>query len=78
VAWVCHRFQLFLEPHFAWHAMPGAFALLAIVTSLGIALLLIAAKLLGIREFDELIARARAIFSRPASEAVIPAAPKNV
>src|SRR5271154_5957438 len=32
VAYVCHRLQIFLEPHFAWHAMPGAFALLSIVT----------------------------------------------
>ena len=58
VAWVCHRLQLFLEPHFAWHTIPGAFTLLVIVTSVGIALLLVAAKLLGIPEFDELIARA--------------------
>ena len=58
VAWVCHRLQLFLEPHFAWHAIPGAFTLLVIVTSVGIALLFVAAKLLGIPEFDELLARA--------------------
>jgi putative peptidoglycan lipid II flippase len=58
VAWVCHRLQMFLEPHFAWHTMPGAFTLLVIVTSVGVALLLVAAKLLGIPEFDELIARA--------------------
>jgi putative peptidoglycan lipid II flippase len=78
VAYVCHRLQLFLEPHFAWHAIPGAFALLLIVTSVGIALLFIAAKFLGIREFDELIARARGIFSRRAADTVLPAAPTQL
>ena len=56
--------------------LAGAFALLAIVTSVGIALLLVAAKLLGIREFEELIARGRRMFSRGA-DTVLPAAPKN-
>ena len=36
VACVCHRLQLLLEPHFAWHTISGAFALLVIVTSAGI------------------------------------------
>jgi putative peptidoglycan lipid II flippase len=77
VAWVCHRLQLFLEPHFAWHAMTGAFALLVIVTTVGVALLLIAAKLLGIREFDELIARARKM-NRGEADTVLPIAPTNL
>src|SRR5580704_9904629 len=76
-AWICHRLQLFLQPHIAWHAMPGAFALLVIVTSVGIALLLIAAKLLGIREFDELIARARKM-NRGEADTVLPIAPTNL
>ena len=78
VAYACHRLQLFLEPHFAWHAIPGAFALLVIVTSAGIALLFIAAKLLGIREFDDLIARVRTMLSRNAADTVLPAAPRQL
>jgi putative peptidoglycan lipid II flippase len=78
VAWLCYRLQFFLEPHFAWHSIPGAFALLAIVSSVGVALLLIAAKLLGIREFDELGARVRKMRARGEAETVLPAAPTNL
>jgi putative peptidoglycan lipid II flippase len=78
VAWVCHRLQIFLEPHFAWHTIPGAFALLVIVTSVGIALLLIAAKLLGIREFSELISRVRGMLSRGGADTVLPNAPGSL
>ncbi len=77
VAYACHRLQLFLEPHFAWHTIPGAFALLVIVTSVGIALLLVAAKLLGIREFDELITRGRGMLTRGRASSTLPAAPKQ-
>src|SRR5579862_2481147 len=59
VAWVCHRLELALEPYFAWHTMRGAFWLLCIVTLVGIMLLLLVAKLLRIREFDQQIARLR-------------------
>ncbi len=78
VGWVCYRLQLFLEPHFSWHTIPGAFALLVIVTSAGIALLLIAVKLMGIREFDEIIPRVRRMFSQDGTDTVLPAAPRNV
>ena len=78
VGWVCHRLELFLEPHFAWHTISGAFGLLVVVTSAGIALLLVAVKLLRIREFDEFIPRVRKMFSRGGTEAVLPAAPRNV
>jgi putative peptidoglycan lipid II flippase len=78
VAYICHRLQRLLEPHFAWHTIPGAFALLMMVTSAGIVLLFIAAKLLGIREFDELGARARKLLSRNAPEAVVPVASNHI
>jgi hypothetical protein len=78
VAWVCYRLQLILEPHFAWHTIVGAFVLLVIVTFVGVALLLIAAKLLGIREFDELIARGRGMFSRKTVEIAPPAVPRHL
>ena len=77
VGWVCYRLELFLEPHFAWHTMPGAFTLLVIVTSTGIALLLIAVKLLRIREFNELIPRIRKMFTGGGTGAVLPATPRN-
>jgi predicted PurR-regulated permease PerM len=77
VAYVCHRLQLFLEPHFAWHTMPGAFAMLLIVTCVGIVLLFIVAKLLGIREFDELVARVRGMLTRGGTDALPPAAPEQ-
>jgi len=70
--------QRLLEPHFAWHTIPGAFALLMIVTSVGVVLLFLAAKLLGIREFDELGARARKMLSRNAPEAVVPVASNHI
>jgi putative peptidoglycan lipid II flippase len=76
IAWVCYRLQLFLEPHFAWHTTVGAFALLSIVTVVGVALLLIAAKLLGIREFDELTARSRGMLTRQAAEVARPSGPR--
>ncbi|MGD0908650.1 MAG: murein biosynthesis integral membrane protein MurJ [Candidatus Acidiferrales bacterium] len=76
IAWVCYRLQLFLEPHFAWHTTVGAFALLSIVTVVGVALLLIAAKLLGIREFDELTARSRGMLTRQAVEVARPSGPR--
>ncbi len=78
VAYACHRLQLFLEPHFAWHTMPGAFTLLLIVTTAGIALLFLAAKLLGIREFDELIARGRGMLVPRGPDAVLPTAPRDL
>jgi putative peptidoglycan lipid II flippase len=78
VAWVCHRLQLFLEPHITWRAMPGAFALLVIVTSVGIALLLMVAKLLGINEFDELISRGRKMIFRSGADSVLPVAPRDM
>jgi putative peptidoglycan lipid II flippase len=64
VAYICYRLQLILEPHFAWHTIPGAFALLVIVTAAGIAMLFLASKLLGIREFDELAGRIRKMIVR--------------
>ena len=78
VAWVCHRLQLFLEPHFAWHTTAGAFTLLVIVTTVGIVLLLIAAKLLRIQEFDELIRRFRASLFREKSPTILPVAQKDI
>jgi putative peptidoglycan lipid II flippase len=78
VAYLCHRLQILLEPHFAWHAIPGAFALLTIVTSTGILLLFLAAKLLGIREFEELGARVRKMLTRNTAEAVVPVASKHI
>jgi putative peptidoglycan lipid II flippase len=64
VAYICYRLQLVLEPHFAWHTIPGAFLLLVIVTSAGVLMLFLAAKLLGIREFDELAVRVRKMLVR--------------
>jgi putative peptidoglycan lipid II flippase len=78
VAYICHRLQLLLEPHFAWHTIPGAFELLLIVTSVGVMLLFLAAKLLGIREFEELFARVRKMLTRNTAEAVVPAASKHI
>ncbi len=77
MAYVCHRLQLYLEPHFAWHAIPGAFALLTIVTSVGVALLFIAAKILGIREFDQLFARGRGMLVRGSPDSTLPAPPEQ-
>jgi len=57
VAFACRQLQGFLEPHFAWHRLTGAFLLLAIVTSAGALLLILLGKLLRIRELDEQIAR---------------------
>jgi putative peptidoglycan lipid II flippase len=78
VAYLCHRLQTLLEPHFAWHTIPGAFALLLIVTSAGIVMLFLAAKLLGIREFDELASRVRKMLTRNTAEAIVPAASKHI
>lgn len=55
--WVCYRLRLWLEPHFAWRQFTGALLLLVVVTSAGIAMLLLAGKLLRVREMDEQIAR---------------------
>jgi hypothetical protein len=44
----------------------------------GIALLFVAAKLLGIREIDELIVRARGMLSRSGADTVLPAAPRQM
>jgi putative peptidoglycan lipid II flippase len=77
VAWLCYRLQLLLEPRFAWHTIAGAFGLLVIVTSAGVALLLIAAKLLGIREFDALITRARSAVSRERPEVAQSVGPRH-
>jgi putative peptidoglycan lipid II flippase len=57
VAAVCYKLRQVLEPHLAWHTLPGAFSLLVAVTAAGILLLVIVSKLLGIRELDEQLAR---------------------
>ena len=77
VAYVSYRLQLLLEPHFAWHTTSGAFALLVIVTAVGIGLLFIAAKLLRIPEFDQLAARLRKMLVRNTAAAVVPVAPNR-
>ena len=57
VATVCYKLRRALEPYLAWHTLPGAFSLLVAVTAVGILLLVIVGKLLGIRELDEQLAR---------------------
>jgi putative peptidoglycan lipid II flippase len=54
---VCYQLRQFLEPHLAWHALPGALSLLVMVTAAGILLLAALGKLLRIRELDEQLAR---------------------
>ena len=78
VAYICYRLQLVLEPHFAWHTVSGAFLLLVIVTAAGILMLFFAAKLLGIREVDELAVRVRKMLHRNPAPAVVPAASKHI
>ena len=56
-AWACHRLQLALQPHFAWHRLTGDLLLLTTVTTAGIVILLILGKLLRIRELDQQVAR---------------------
>ena len=56
-AWVCHRLQIALQPHFAWHRLPGDLLLLTTVTASGAVILLILGKLLRIRELDQQIVR---------------------
>jgi putative peptidoglycan lipid II flippase len=53
----CYRLRQALEPHLAWHTLPGALSMLVVVTTAGILLLVIIGKLLGIREVDEQLAR---------------------
>jgi len=53
----CYKLRLALEPHLAWHALPGALSLLVVVTAVGILLLVALGKLLGIRELDEQLER---------------------
>jgi putative peptidoglycan lipid II flippase len=55
--WACYRLRLALEPHFVWQRFTGAFLLLTVVSSAGVALLLLLGKLLRIREMDSIIAR---------------------
>jgi putative peptidoglycan lipid II flippase len=55
--WACYRLRLALEPHIAWQRFSGALLLLSIASTAGIALLLVLAKILRIREMDEQIAR---------------------
>ena len=57
VAAVCYKLRRVLEPHFAWHTLPGSLSLLVVVTAAGILLLVAMGKLLGIRELDEQLAR---------------------
>src|SRR6266567_8439860 len=57
VAAVCYKLRQLLEPHLAWHTLPGALSLLVVVTTAGILLMVIIGKLLGIRELDEQLAR---------------------
>ena len=77
VGWICYRLQLFLEPHIAWRATMGAFILLTIVTAVGVALFVVAGKVLGIQELDGLIARARKALSRGKVLPAVPAAPRH-
>jgi hypothetical protein len=49
--------RLALEPHLPWQRFTGAFLLLAVVTTAGIALLILLGKLLRIRELDAQFAR---------------------
>ena len=53
----CYELRQLLEPHLAWHTLPGALSLLVMVTAAGILLLVAMGKLLGIRELDEQLAR---------------------
>jgi putative peptidoglycan lipid II flippase len=54
---LCYELRQVLEPHLAWHALPGALSLLVMVTAAGILLLVMMGKLLGIHELDEQLAR---------------------
>lgn len=54
---VCYKLRLVIAPHLAWHTLPGAFSLLVVVTAVGILLLVIIGKLLGIRELDRQLER---------------------
>jgi putative peptidoglycan lipid II flippase len=54
---VCYKLRQMLEPHLAWHTLPGALSLLVAVTAVGILALVIIGKLMGIRELDEQLAR---------------------
>ncbi len=55
----------------------GAFILLTIVTAVGVALFVVAGKVLGIQELDGLIARARKALSRGNVQPAVPAAPRH-
>ncbi len=57
VGWVCHKLELILEPHIAWHRVTGSLLLLTLVTSAGVVMLVLLGKLLRIREMEEQIAR---------------------
>jgi hypothetical protein len=57
VGWAAHRLELLLEPHFAWHQLPGALLLLSVVTTAGVLLLFILGKLLRIREIEAQVAK---------------------
>jgi len=54
---LCHELRQVLEPHLAWHTLPGALSMLVMVTAAGILLLVMIGKLLRIRELDEQLAR---------------------
>jgi putative peptidoglycan lipid II flippase len=57
VGYACYRLRLVLEPHIAWQRFAGALLILVVVTAAGILLLVLAGKLLRIREMDDQIAR---------------------
>jgi putative peptidoglycan lipid II flippase len=57
VGWACYRLRLALEPHFAWRSFTGDLLLLVVVTGAGVAMLLLFAKLLRIREMERQVER---------------------
>lgn len=62
--WVTHMANQRMEAHIPWHSMAGAFVLLALGSSVGLALTALLAKLLRIREFNAQIEKLLTILRR--------------
>jgi putative peptidoglycan lipid II flippase len=75
--WLCHRLQTELQPFIAWHRRSGDLLLLVIVTSVGLLLLLVLGKLLGIRELDTQFARLWSLARRNPHDPASGASPKT-
>jgi len=63
-AWVTLLVDRRLEAHIPWQSMRGAFVLLSVGTSVGLAVIVALAKLLRIREFDAHLNRVRGMIAR--------------